>query len=150
MTYPAPRIAVTVTQTIPANLGSQLGLSGAQLNVGAALSLPQNDALQLVRANLGEFTDVSGAATTGSKTVASAVLDFPSIAAAGQAELTVAVKGAVINDPVVVGPPANLNAGLVVNGRVTAAGTVTVRVSNVTAAAIDPASGTWRVAVVKF
>lgn len=80
---------------------------------------------------------------------ASAALDFPSIAAAGQQELTIAVAGAAVGDAVALAAPATLTAGLVATGRVTAADTVTVRLSNITAGAIDPASATWGVRVVK-
>lgn len=146
-------IAVLLTATVPDALADSLGLAtGAGRAAGTTVDLPQNSALQLVRADLGEFVDAQGAASTGHNphTIASAVLDFPSVAAAGQAELTVDVDGAAVGDPVVVGAPAALEAGLVVGGRVSAADVVTVRVTNVTAAPIDPASATWKVAVVKF
>lgn len=143
-------VQVVLTQNVPAALATTLGLSGAQTLAGATLTVPSNDANQLIRADVARFADVHGASSTGAKTSATATLDFPSIAAAGQAELTVPVSGAVVGDAVVVGAPAALNNGLIVNGRVTAAGVVTVRVSNITAAAIDPASASWRVAVVKF
>jgi hypothetical protein len=79
-----------------------------------------------------------------------ATLDFPSIAGAGQAELTVAVVGAAANDVVDLGPPAAPEAGLSWDGYVSAADTVRVRVGNRTAGAIDPASATWRVEVRKY
>lgn len=75
-----------------------------------------------------------------------AVRDFPSIAAGGQQELTVACVGAV-GDTVLLGPPAALEAGLVATARVTATNTVTIRLSNITASAIDPASASWTVRV---
>ncbi|WP_433329981.1 hypothetical protein [Spirillospora sp. CA-294931] len=78
-----------------------------------------------------------------------ASLDFPSIAAAGQHELTIAVTGAAVGDAVVLAPPAALTAGLIANARVTAPGTVTIRLANITAAAIDPAAATWGVRVIK-
>lgn len=76
-----------------------------------------------------------------------ATLDFPSIAAAGQQELTVTLTGAVVGDQVQVGPPATLEGGLVPSARVSAPDTVTVRLSNITGAAIDPASAAWRVTI---
>lgn len=214
MTYPAPRIAVTVTQTIPANLGSQLGLSGAQLNVGAALSLPQNDALQLVRggyAQLGSDTNMPGSATGarivvtvvktitqpvadqlgltagqmvvgqeltlkaddalflvrndfaqirqaadtgkantgGVQGVHSASLDFPSVAAGAAAALTIAAPGARAGDPVIVGAPAALPAGVIPVGFVSANDVVTIRVENQSAAPVDLAAATWKAAIIK-
>lgn len=78
---------------------------------------------------------------------ATATLDFASIAAATTANLTITVTGAAVNDAVLLGPPATLEAGLVATGYVSAANTVTVRVANVTAGAIDPASATWRATI---
>jgi hypothetical protein len=54
-----------------------------------------------------------------------------------------------VGDVVVVGPPATVASGLVVTGYVSAADTVKVRVANVTASPIDPASGSFRVTVLK-
>lgn len=75
---------------------------------------------------------------------ATATLDFPSIAAGATAELTITSTGAAVNDSVEMGLPAALEAGLVVNMRVSATNTITVRVYNSTAAPIDPASATYR------
>ncbi|MFC6080923.1 hypothetical protein [Sphaerisporangium aureirubrum] len=78
-----------------------------------------------------------------------ATLDFPSIAAATSAELTITVTGAAVGNAVALAPPATLTAGLVAFGRVTATNTVTVRLANVTASAIDPASATWGASVIQ-
>lgn len=75
---------------------------------------------------------------------ASAALDFPSIAAASSAELTVTVSNAVLGSQAVATPKGAPEAGLVWSAYVSAANTVTIRVANVTAAAINPASRTWR------
>lgn len=80
---------------------------------------------------------------------ATATLDFPSIAAGTVAELTVTVTGAVAGDSVTIGPPVTLNAGLMASGFVSAANTVTVRVFNGTAAAVDPVSAGWKVNVIR-
>lgn len=79
---------------------------------------------------------------------ASASLDFPSIAANSSTTLNITVAGAVIGDKVIMGPP-SLPIGLIPVAGVIAADVVTIRMFNVTAAAIDPAVGTWTVAVVK-
>jgi hypothetical protein len=79
-----------------------------------------------------------------------ATLDFPSVAAAGQQELTISVTGAAAGDPVHLGQPGGLEAGIVITARVTAADTVTVRASNITAGAINPASASYRAVVIKF
>jgi hypothetical protein len=93
---------------------------------------------------------IGGGAQVKAILSATAVLDFPSVAAGAQAELTVSAAGAAVGNAVLLGPPAALEAGLVATARVTAADTVTIRLLNVTAAAIDPVSATWRVSVLKY
>lgn len=79
-----------------------------------------------------------------------ATLDFPSVVANGQAELTISVTGSVVGDSVHLGRPSGLEAGLVATARVTAADTVTVRVSNLTGSAIDPTSANYRATVLRY
>lgn len=78
-----------------------------------------------------------------------AALDFPAIAAAGSADLTINVPGAAVNDSVALGLPAAPAAGLLFIAFVSAAGVVTVRASNITAAAVDAAAASYRVTVLK-
>jgi hypothetical protein len=82
-----------------------------------------------------------------------ASLNFPSIAAdGGVQDLTIAVSGATVGNAVNVTEAggAFAPAGIVLHGIVTAANTVTVRATNVTAAAVDPAAISFRVTVTKF
>lgn len=81
--------------------------------------------------------------------MASAALDFPSISAVSQADLTIAVPGAAVGDTVELGLPAAPAAGLTFDAFVSAADTVTVRATNVTAGAVNAASATYRVVVRK-
>lgn len=81
--------------------------------------------------------------------VGSATLDFGSIAAGLSADLTITVTGAEVGDCVVPSAPAALNAGLTVFAFVSAANTVTVRLVNNTAGAVDAASATFNVVVLK-
>lgn len=81
---------------------------------------------------------------------ATAVLDFPSIAANATSDLTINVAGASVNSPAITSAPAALNSGLSASAFVSAAGVVTVRLMNTTAGAIDPASATFRVVVFRF
>lgn len=80
-----------------------------------------------------------------------ATLDFPSAATLVSADLTVAIVGAALGDPVVVSP---LNgaptAGLAYWGFVSAADVVTVRQNNASAGTLDSASQVIRVAVIKL
>lgn len=93
----------------------------------------------------------TGAETTGailSKYVrGSAALDFPSINAGAQADLTVTVTGATVGDRVAMSLPAAPAAGLVFNAFVSATDTVTVRASNISASPVDASSGTYGLVV---
>jgi len=81
---------------------------------------------------------------------ATATIDFPSITAASTSDSTgITVTGAAVGDAVFVGTPATIEAGLVVTGYVSATNTVKVRAANVTALAINPASGAFKVVVIK-
>lgn len=79
----------------------------------------------------------------------SATLDFGSINAAASADLTITVTGAAVGDTVDLGRPAAPAAGIIFQAFVSAANTVTVRATNITAAPVDPASATYKVAVMK-
>lgn len=81
----------------------------------------------------------------------SATLNFASTAAGASTDLTITVTGAADGDPVMVGAP---NASTLANGVFTAwcsaTNTVTVRFTNTNlVAALDPASGTFKVTVSK-
>jgi hypothetical protein len=79
---------------------------------------------------------------------ASANLDFPSIAAQSSAALTIAVAGAVFGNIVTATPP-TLTAGLFYVAYVSENNKVTVRMTNITGSAINPATGQWTVKVIK-
>lgn len=83
---------------------------------------------------------------------AAATLDFPSIAAnGGTQDLTITVTGASVGDVVYLGLPAAPDAGVVFNGWISATNTATIRATNTTTGgAIDPASATYRAAVMSF
>jgi hypothetical protein len=97
----------------------------------------------LITSNTSRIETLEDEIVTGSAT-----LDFPSIAADDEDELTITVTGATVGSAVVLGPPSGIEAGLVWCGYVSALNTVTVRVRNTTAGAIDPASATWKAAVI--
>ncbi|HUX16666.1 MAG TPA: capsid cement protein [Phycisphaerae bacterium] len=69
-----------------------------------------------------------------------ATIEFASIAAAASEDQTITIAGAALGDTVALGLPAASAAGIVFAGFVSAADTVTVRATNITAGAIDPAS----------
>lgn len=78
--------------------------------------------------------------------VGSTVWNPASIAAAGSETITLTVNGARAGDEVRVSLPYSLN-GLTLSAWVSAANTVSLRLDNPSAAAIDLASGTWWVSV---
>lgn len=81
---------------------------------------------------------------------ASATLDFPNTAAQNSSDLTITVTNAALNDMVMLGVP---NGAVIANtcytAFVSAANTVTVRFNNFSTASQNPASGTFRVYVIK-
>lgn len=97
-----------------------------------------------------QHSGLTGGGTTtlhNHRLTATATLNFPSISSNGIEQLTVTVTGAVAGSPVMLGPPAAIEAGLTWSGYVSAADTVTIRLHNNSAVAVDPASATWTVSV---
>lgn len=80
---------------------------------------------------------------------ATASLDFPSISTGSSQELTVTVTGAAVNNEVTMGLPA-LSSGLIANAWVSATDTVTVRLSNISGASVNPGAQTYRIVVRKY
>jgi hypothetical protein len=78
---------------------------------------------------------------------ATATLNFASIAAAASADLTITVTGAVVGASVHLGLPASPAAGIIFQGFVSATNTVTIRATNISAGAVDPASASYRATV---
>jgi hypothetical protein len=101
---------------------------------------------QVITTNATTGAITTGATLTKLRT-ASATLDFPSISAVSQADLTITVTGAAVGDEVALALPAAPTAGIVFNAFVSATNTVTVRASNITASAVDPASASYSVLV---
>lgn len=132
----AVKVGAAANAVLPVAAGS-LGLQ-----MGLALTTAAADAKVQV---IGSAAAAGG----GAALFASASLNFPSISAASQQELTITVTGAAVGDGVLLAPPAAPDAGLVWSGRVSATNTVTVRVANVTASPIDPAAATWGALVIK-
>jgi len=101
------------------------------------------------RINSSGLTIGSGGSAISKVLTATATLDFGSIAAQSSADLTITVTGAAAGEAVMMGLPATASAGVVFNAIVTSANTVTIRATNTTASAIDPASATYRATVIQ-
>lgn len=97
----------------------------------------------------GVWVQMDSSVATKELLSVAAALDFPSLAAAASADLTIAVPGAAVGNSVSLGRPAAPTAGLIFQAFVSAADTVTVRATNITAGAVDAVSASYRVTVLK-
>jgi len=99
---------------------------------------------------VGTYNDDNNALIGGILS-ATATLDFGNTAAQTSTDLTITVTGAADGDSVILGvPDGSTLAGGVFSAWVSAANTVTVRFTNETAGALNPASGTFRATVFQF
>lgn len=74
-----------------------------------------------------------------------------SIPAVSSAETGVTISGAAVGDIIIMNVPASLETGLAYSGvRVSAADTVQVRLTNVTAGAVDGAALTWSYTIIRI
>lgn len=94
------------------------------------------------------FIAGTGSATVTKVRSGSASLNFGSIGAAAQADLTITIAGAAVGDEVIMALPAAPAAGIIFNAFVSAANTVTIRASNITASPVDPAAATYGAIVI--
>ncbi len=132
----------------PRTSGQSLGLStnrwgGLFVNNQIDSTLATGTA-PLAVASTTEVTNLNAQQWHGKQAIDfSATLDFPSIAAQTCSTLTITATGAAANNPVAPSWPTGLETGLAGMMHVTSANTVTVRLCNVTVAAIDPANQTF-------
>ena len=121
-----------------------------KLTSGTNLTTPEDGAVEYDGTNY--FATQGTTRYTLAKTLtATATLDFASTAATSSSTLTITVTGATDGDAVNLGVPnAANNANSNFTAYVSAANTVTVQFNNYSAAAIDPASATFRVSVLRY
>jgi hypothetical protein len=102
--------------------------------------------------NTNETLGAGGVTYIMAKTLtATAVLDFPNTVTLSSSDLTIGLIGAAVGDVVLLGVPAgSVNANSCFTAFVGSADNITVRFNNYSALAIDPASGTFRVSIVKY
>jgi hypothetical protein len=117
---------------------------------GTNLTTPEAGAVEFDGTNY--FATASTTRYTLAKTLTNtATLDFASTAAGSSSDLTITVTGAADGDPVAVGVPnGSISSNTAFHAWVSASNTVTVRFMNATGGAVDPASGTFRVSVLKY
>jgi len=117
-----------------------------KLTTGVNLTTAEAGAAEYDGTNL-YFTPASGVRETVMIGFTnSAALDFPATAAGGQAELNITVTGAAVGDNCFCSPNTALENAVLWNCYVSAVNTVTVRATF--AAAVNPASRTWRATVI--
>jgi hypothetical protein len=115
---------------------------------GTNLTTPEAGAVEFDGTNY--FVTSSTVRYTLAKTlIGSATLDFGNTSTNISADLTISVTGAATTDFAIVNPPA-ANANTCYTAWVSAANTVTVRFNNYSANSVNPASGTFRVTVLKY
>lgn len=122
-----------------------------KLTSGTNLTTPESGAVEFDGTNY--FATSSSTRYTLAKTLtATASLDFPSTAASTSSDLTITVTGAALGDVVLLGAPnGSVTANSCYTAFVSATDTVTVRLNNYdSVSATDPASGTFRVSIVKY
>ena len=79
-----------------------------------------------------------------------ATLDFPNTNANSNADLTVTIKGAKVGDTVIATPPSTIESSLTWCAFVSAVDTITVRIHTYGAGAVNPASATWRITLLRY
>jgi hypothetical protein len=141
----------TRTPTAALQIGAgTASLAPLKLTSGTNLTTAEAGAIEFDGTNL--FFSPSTTRQTVFKGLAnSASLDFPSVSASGGVQkLTITVTGAATGDEVSIGiPTAAITDGIMWYAYVSATDTVTIVATNATAGALDPASGTFKAAVIK-
>jgi len=136
------------TATLHIRAGStSAGSAPLKFTSGTNLSTPEAGTLEYDGTNL-YFTPNTSRKIILTGLVNTATLNFPSINAGSTSELTISVPGATTGSSCSCAPNTTIEAGLSWSSYVSAANTVTVRLSNITAGAINPVSRSWKVTVI--
>ena len=124
------------------------GSAPLKFTVGRNLTTPEKGAIEYDGTDLYFTPDTTRKLLLkGLKNTAS--LDFPSISARSSAELTVTVTDATTGSSCSCAPNTTIEAGLTWSCYVSAANTVKIRLSNISAATIDPTAKNWKVTVIE-
>jgi hypothetical protein len=127
---------------------SSAGSAPIKFNTGTNLSSPEAGAFEFDGTNL-YFTSNSTRKIVLKKLSATATLDFLNLFAGLNTEQTMTVNGANPGSSCNCSPAGTIENGLTWSCYVSAPNTVTVRLSNVTGGAIDPAPKNWTVNVIE-
>ncbi|NNM23164.1 MAG: hypothetical protein HKO54_06405 [Flavobacteriaceae bacterium] len=117
-----------------------------KLNDGFLLSTPETGAIEF-ESDILYFTPntTRKILLTGLETTQN--LNFPNIPSRSTAELTTTITGANVGDSCNCAPQTSIEAGLQWNCYVSAANTITVRISNISLVAVNPAAKNWKIVV---
>ena len=136
------------TATLHIRAGSaSVGSAPLKFTNGTNLGTPEAGAMEYDGTNL-YFTPNTSRKIMLTGLVNTATLNFPAINGGSTSELTISVPGATTGGSCSCAPNTTIEAGLSWSAYVSSANTVTVRLSNVTAGLIDPASRSWKVTVI--
>ncbi len=146
-----------INQTTP-TAQLHLGVGYATANNGAPLKFTAGTNLATPESGAVEFDGSNYYVSTGTtrytlaKTLtATATLNFGNTNTNSSRDLTITVNGAAIGDVVMLGVPSSaVNNNSCYTAWVSAVNKVTVRFNNYSAAGINPASGVFRVSVIKY
>jgi predicted heme/steroid binding protein len=145
----------TFVDPVSAKVNLQAGTATAgtaplKFTSGTNLTTPENGAMEYNGTNY--FVTSGGTRYTMAKTLTNtAALDFPNTATVSTSTLTITVTGAADGDVVTLGVPSgSMNANCAYIAYVSSANTVTVAFINYSTGSVNPASGTFRVAVLKY
>jgi len=128
--------------------GNKISSTGTNVDLGTIVTLYNSD---------NSYTTIAGYSTStnhyttnnGSFLTGTIVWDPGNLVdGTGETSAAITVTGAVLGEYVIVAAPYDLQ-GITCNGYVSAANAVKIRIQNETTGAIDLASGTWKVKVIK-
>lgn len=103
----------------------------------------------VVTSSMGQITVAADPAVIPMVLIASVTTDFAAVAPQTCGEQTFVLPGAAVADSVAAGWPGSLVAGLSGMMRVSAPGIISIRLCNVTAAAVDPPAGEFRATLLR-
>lgn len=118
-----------------------------KLTSGTNLTTPEAGAMEYDGTNL-YFTPSTTRKILMTGLVATQTLNFPNIGSGNTSELNVTVPGAVVGSACSCAPNTSIENGLQWSCYVSSTNSVRIRVSNVNAFAVNPASRSWKVTVI--
>lgn len=120
------------------------------VNTAAASSGSRNSVYNnRQRTASGSWMYSTQAASIVNPRVGKTTVDLASLAAGATTSFTISIPGAATRDLVMVTPSGGLESGLTYTAGVSAADTITVRVTNASTGAIDPANRVWRAVIIR-